>query len=331
MSWQTYFTTPGVAPPWLLGTIGTLKLRLTGATVDQLTGEPAVGGKSGYAAEVGNPVKCDASALPVIGKDRLLPQGGFESTSSYRQRLKLAFDTWQKFSGNDWGILIQTLIQITGLNGATAPRVRCISNSGAWNWFEAGADTTQPPWHWKSTSSSTAGGWLWDTSAPYGPDCDQQESAMHNANPWWRFWLVLESVGSAAFATQWVTLGTGGQPTLGNLTSGSLGFNNVAPSFWATLRTVLDPFRSAHSSLRWILVTFSSTLVNPANTPDDVHNPDGTWGHGYKIVSGQYQASWIANILPVPGTPPPPTFGAANYVTNNTFGYRISQGQYLPL
>lgn len=321
MSWQNFFTAPGVAPPWLLGTIGSLKLRLIGATVDQLTGEPAVGGKSGFAAEVGNPVKCDPSALPIIGNDRLIPQGGSESTASYRARLKASFDTWRQFSGNNWGIMLQVLAQITGLNGATAPRVRCISNSGVWSWFEAGADTTQPPW------LQTQGAWEWDQSAPHGPDVAPGQESF----AWWRVWMSLESVAPANFATQWPTLGTGGQPTLGNLTTGSLGFKNVAPSFWATLRGVVETFRARHAPIRWFLVTFSTSLINPGFIFDDVHNPDGTWGYGYKIVSGQYQASWIANILPVPGTPAHPSFGGSNYVTNQTFGYRISQGQYLPL
>lgn len=315
---KDFFVIPSIAPQWLLGAIGKLKLQTIGTTLDQLTGD--VTGKSAAAAEASMPTKCDVSALPLIGNDVLLTQGSAEPVANFRLRLKQAIDTWRQFAGNDWGIMLQALAQITGLNGATAPRVRVISNSGIWTWFEAGADTTQPPWY------QNQGAWEWDQSAPHGPDVTPGQESF----AWWRVWMSLESVGSAAFATQWPTLGTGGQPTLGNLATGSLGFQNVSPAVWNTLRSVLEVFRAKHSPIRWILVTFATNLINPAFTADDVHNPDGTWGYGYKIVGGQYVASWIANILPVPGAyggnPP----GSPNNLANATYGYRIVGGQYLP-
>jgi len=308
-------TTPGVAPPWLLGAIGKLKLQLFGATIDQLSGE--LTGKSSAAAEAGMPMKADATALPLIGNDRLITQGPNEPTATYRQRLRAATDTWRTFSGNDWGIMIQALSQFTGLNGATQPRIRCVSNSWVWNWFEAGADLTQPPWHAVKT-------WQWDTTIPPGsPDSGTPAQA------WWRTWMSVESVGATAFATQWPTLGTGGQPTLGNLTTGSLGFTNVAPAFWNSLRAILETFRSKQTAIRWILITFSQSLINPGFGADGSHNPAGDWGYGYKIVSGQYQATWITNVLPVPGAFGAQNFGSPNYQSHPEFGYRIVQGQYV--
>lgn len=318
MSFKDVLTTPGVAPPWLLGAVGKLKLQLWGATIDQLS--DGVAGKSAYAAEAGMPTKCDPSALPLIGQDRLITQGPAEPTATYRVRLKQAVDTWRQFAGNDWGIMIQVLAQVTGLNGASAPRVRCVNNSNIWRWFEAGADTTQPPWLSPGTFP-----WIWDTVAPGSPDTSNPSAA------WWRTWLSIESVGGAAFASQWPSLGTGGQPTLGNLTSGSLGFNNVSSSFWTGLRAILETFRAKQSAIRWVLVTFGTSLIDPSQGGDDTHNPDGTWGYGYEIISGQYQAAWAPNILPVPGAYGGDPPGSSNFNINATFGYRIVQGQYVPL
>ncbi len=320
---KDYLITPGLSPPWLLGPTGTAKLQTIGSTIDQLTGEGT--GKSTLAMQADWPTKADPTALPFIGQDTLVMQGPAETTAAYRLRLRSAYDTWRSFAGNDWGILLQVLSQFGGLNGITVtPRVRCVNNSGVWRWFDAGADSTQPP-------SFAVKQWNWDATNPPGsPDGNFSGLAQLQAY-WWRFWVSVESTGSSAFATQWPTLGTGGQPTLGSVANASLGFSNVNPSFWSSLRKILDTWKSRHAVLKYILVTFNSSLINPGSGPGGGINPDGTWGYGYKIASGVYGATWIASVLPVPGPVGMPPDGPPNNLAVPVFGYRISGGTYAAL
>jgi hypothetical protein len=64
-----------------------------------------------------------------------------------------------------------------------------------------------------------------------------------------------------------------------------------------SLATVARQFRCAATWIRGIIVSFSTTLFDPAQTADDVHNPDGSWGYWSKLSSGAYAPSRLSNAV----------------------------------
>jgi hypothetical protein len=102
------------------------------------------------------------------------------------------------------------------------------------------------------------------------------------------------------------SLGTPGAPTLGGSASTSLGFGNVPPSFWVTLRSVVQTFKAAHAWLRWIIVSYDSSWFNQDTGLIGTGMPDGTWGPNVVIDytshgQGIYVATRYSNARFVPG------------------------------
>src|ERR1700744_3387059 len=134
MSFEDTLTTPSVAPPWLLAENGDALLSAMGQAMDQLVV------KFDNAAQASMPTRCDASALPLIGNDRLMPQGANETTTNYRQRLRGSLHVWRDLAGTPWGVTRAVLNVLT----PQAPMVEHVTNTGAWDTFNAGADIAQP-------------------------------------------------------------------------------------------------------------------------------------------------------------------------------------------
>jgi len=225
------------------------------------------------------PTLCDPTALPIIGGDRLIPQGASETDDNYRLRLQAAFDAWQT-AGTPWAILRQTLLNLLSLKPAArlvADRYAgglipaTISNS-KWDTYAAGADVE----HAHPTHTVVApGNWDWDSVVRCpGSYC------------WSRFWFILESVGGNAWCTN--DSGTWGEPgdTWGDLIA------------WGTLDTPSGIFDALWDSiLLWkdanapcvaLIVSFDATHFDPGHAAGGGVNPDGTYGR-WSTMSGNVQ------------------------------------------
>lgn len=153
------FAIKEISPPWLSSGFGEKFLYNFGLGEDALTEKI----RQGILARV--PTQCDPTALPLIGADKLMTQGPSEQMSSFRTRLKRAWDTFQ-LSGETRAVLSNVLAYVT--NPATAPAVYTpaasivkVSDAGTyatWDTYYFTDDTTAPPSH----KTTTPINWNWD-------------------------------------------------------------------------------------------------------------------------------------------------------------------------
>ena len=260
-----------ISPVWLSAGVAERYLYDCGLALD------AVVEKFAQAARAGMPTKCDPTCLPHIGADRLMPQGLTESDDSYRVRLQQAIDTW-RIAGNPWSVLRQTLAYLL----AFTPRARIVASDyfetifgllivdSAWDTFEEEADTSKPPTH--------------DFVAPANFDWDRLSPVFGS----WgnhRYWLILYSFPD----NEWVLPG----PNWGDTgrkwgdTDVSWGLN-VPKTEIDGIRAIVGLVQSAGAWCRYIIVSFSDTLFDPAQPVGGAVNPDGYFGRHSKIVNGAY-------------------------------------------
>jgi hypothetical protein len=217
---------------------------------------------------------CDDSALTFIGNDRGVLRGLTESAESYRARLKRAIDDRRR-AGNAWAVLSQVL----GYLLSTTPAARTVSAqysaSGVatlanWQEYVAGADPERPP---RFTRDNT-GNWDWDSASP-----------TIGSWGWWRWYLVLEGGGALA-DTDWL-IGDADAPDIGNVETWCIGFG-CSWKVPASLRIIVRQWGS--SWCHWMIVTFDDSLFISTGTAG-AENPDGLYGHGWKVVAGHHVAS----------------------------------------
>ena len=113
-----------------------------------------------------------AQALPYLGADRVLVQAPAESNAAFILRLKSFLQTWQT-AGSAASVLRQILTYFTPYT----PLVRLVTNSGVWDWYDAGASIADMPIHAFIGTDSWAWGADWTTWAGH--------------DPWWRFWCLI--------------------------------------------------------------------------------------------------------------------------------------------
>lgn len=267
MTWAD--TIKALAPGNLQDPIGLAKLGTIGDALEELVGSK---GKIVQAVQARFPNLCDASVLPYIGNDRLIPQGLSEPTAAYRERLRVAVPLWSTLAGTPWGVLKATL----GCVSPVQPQVRHISQGpdgdthSGYSTFDAGADTTQPPWYVAQTPQFD-----WDGNAG-----DFTDPAPGHTDAWWRFWLVIYSTG-APWCTQCGTWGSSGKKW--GDTSKSWGFQ-TPPAVFRQIQQVIRQWKSNHAWCRWAIVSFSDAAFDPFQAMV----PDGSWGRWSKIRNGQY-------------------------------------------
>jgi hypothetical protein len=311
-------------PPPYQGTTGLAYLGAINAALN------SVWQKSLQAQLIHMPGLGDPTQLPLLGDDRLLVQGAFEYDQAFVERLSNAFATWQ-IAGNAWSELQQVAPQLasspTPFPITLLPGLRIVTDQQQWWYYPENTltDLAATPPFFVNTGTGLGGytSWNWDST---GPTPDKGLGAAVN-----RWWLILNAQAPNNWCVPWPVLDTAGQPNLDAAPGSSLDFANVSPSYWASLRAILETWRSANSWCRAIVVTFGD-ILQPDNRADGVNNPNGGWGYGYEIVAGQYQASALFTCPVVPGTPAAVQPGSANDKDQSaTWGYRIVQGQYISI
>lgn len=259
-----------VAPPWLQAGaygrgsgVGGRYLQTFGLELDTIFA------RAKYAAYNGLPSVCDPSAIPLLCADRVIYQGPSESTASITVRLMQAFDNW-RIAGGDWGVLREVLSLFSGF-GAGIPSARIVDDVQTWSYYGANPNLLVPPLHTASRSFHS-GQWNWDN--------DQEWTGLVPTQlPWYRYWLILDVLTPVVWTT---TEGAWGDPGNWGDTTESWGLGQPA-TFFQSMQAVIRARQQAGAWCRWIVVNFAANAYDPnlSNT-----EPDGTWSHWGKLVSG---------------------------------------------
>lgn len=221
-----------------------------------------------------NPVKCDSSALPTIGADRLVARGVTEVESSIRRRLQTSLEDWRR-AGNDWEVLRQALHILRELRPAARTVAARYTKSGfpwaiadsKWNSYAAGddADAKQP-----LRTLVEPGNWDWD-------------SVIRGVGSWsWsRIWVVIESIGGNAWCTPTTrTIGDGMRFGDGS----TLGVEGLVPGVVDSLWNEILSRKAANAYAMALIISFDASHFDPAEPAGGGINPNGTYGRWSKMV-----------------------------------------------
>lgn len=271
-----------ISPPFLQGPWGEKYLYNLGLADDALLE------KLNQAMRAHMPKVCDASALPYLGADRVLSQGPFETTASFRVRLQTSFDAWQR-AGSRRAVLQQVLGFMSGTQGTTSgtvPLGAIVSTSAAGTWatWDTQYNTstlTNPPAHASVTSSN----WNWD-----------------GVYQWWRAWLVLYFQSNSAIGPE----GTWGSGDTWGDASASWGTNQPV-STWQLLRSLVTLWKGGNTYYPFFILNFGGSTGVPGsefspNSAQGSGNPNGTWGTWATNVGGVMVASRATDSRYVDGT-----------------------------
>ncbi len=257
-----------ISPPWLFAAVGDLTAVAGKYVYAMGLADDALIQKQQWGQEAHMPTVCDPTALPLIGDDRVILRGFAEGDDAYRVRLQRAFETWQHAgsSRSDIGALLGYLTPF-------APIMRIVSNGGNWDFTPAGATPDTIPTHLRVVPTN----WHWDGGA-----------YADAASLWFRSWVI---VGTGV----WVKndpIGTPGRKFGDRI--GTIGCNatrNQVRSVQALVKT----WKSAHTYVPWIILSFDDTWFSPWLPPGDAKLPDGLWGPWHKVVGGVAVRSRTSN------------------------------------
>lgn len=279
-----------ISPPWLADGVAEKFLYTIGLGSDALLE------KLNQAMQARFPGRCDPSALPYIGNDRVMSQGPNEPNSAFALRLKKAFDTWQR-AGSRRSVLQQVLGYVSNSLNVSATQVPVGAIVGAtgstyatWDVFSSADDATKVPHHQRVAPAN----WNWD-----------------GTNNWWNQFLVLyfpliPTAGSSGTAAS-VSAPSGGFVTVTGLTGMSV-------SSVGKFLVVTGAANAANNGTFQIANYLSATSVaiaNPSGIGGDANNGALSW------TLGSYPAIGPA---PVWGTP------GATWGGNTSWGLSVSSG-----
>lgn len=264
-----------LSPPWLAGGFGERFLYAIGLASDVLLE------KMDEAMKAHLPTYADPSALPAIGADRVMAQGVSELATSFAQRLKRAFDAWQR-AGSSLAVLDQTVPYLGQPTQSTSmlPTGVIVGTNGTtttWQTLYANASTGAPPTLYSAQSVN----WNWD-----------------GTYPWWRKWLVLffYQVAGASGSAASIGLGSDNFFTvtgLSGLTPGA-----TPNGLYLTLSNTSSAANNGAFQVTQILSTSSCIVAIPSGVQSDANNGSIVWSLGQypstapAPVWGSPQASW---------------------------------------
>lgn len=204
------------------------------------------------------PTVATPTALPYIGRDRVLPRGILESDESYALRLQ-RWRTYWRGAGKAYSLMRQIQAFLT----PSKPRIRIVNESGTWR-------TLNPDGTTEVVETYGAVNWDWDSQ-----DLPS------------RFWIIIYSD-----AGPWNPDGTWGDGKKWN-DGRTWGTTAVFEQIDA-LRAIVREFKSAGDLCQNIIVAFDPTSFNPLAAPGSPGMPDGTWGHWSKVSGGVHVPARLA-------------------------------------
>lgn len=210
------------------------------------------------------PLKAIPSALSLLGADRLIDRGNFETDEGYAIRLSQAFTDWH-FAGMPRAIIRQ----IVGWLSPKNPEIKNVDNFDQWFIYEDQTNTTLPP---KKIVNTLA--WDWDGTT---------------GNTLFRYWTIIfiNNIGTAWTASEsvWGTAGS----TWGDDTESESWGLSVPHTYAIALRKIINNFGSAHSFCQNIIVALDNTKFDETNLSSFPN--DGLWGQYSKVISTVYVES----------------------------------------
>lgn len=198
------------------------------------------------------PDVCPEDALPAMSRDRGIRRGPFETSASFRTRLRFWLDVWRG-AGVGGAMLDEIAAFLT-------PR-SCVIRI----WTQAGLVYTRAVDGTLTIDRVATGLWNWDG----------------HTELFARFWVVIYSTGGVPWSRDG-TWGDGehwgdGAPTA---TWGSTATTTEV----AVIRQIIADRKPAASVCPKVIVAFDGTMFAPTDTAPPL--PDGTWANYSKIVGG---------------------------------------------
>jgi hypothetical protein len=201
-----------------------------------------------------------ATALPYIARSRGILRGVNESDTSFAARLLLWLDRW-RIAGSM--LAVAHAMQDYAANGAV---VKVVNRAGVMLTLNTDGKT----WSVNYTS-----GWNWDgTSNP------------ERAGFWSECWVII-------FNPPWAQFGgwPAGPSPLGALNMPAIDHDNI--------KAMLQQWKSAHTFIRCVILSYDPTLFDPTNTAKMPNGKFGQWsyptsGNAAKVISDRYTAPFNA-------------------------------------
>ena len=275
-----------ISPPWLAQGTNEKYMYNFGLACDALLE------KLNQAVKAHMPGLGTPTALPYIGRDRVMVQGPYEDNDNFATRLSKAFDTWQR-AGSARAVMGQAMTYVTGFDAeeaGQAPRCVIVGTDGEgvytnWHTYFNTSDLEKAPAYIrKDNITATSGVWDWDGEYLY-----------------FRRWLVLFfGPGSTIEGEETWGNGTWGE------SDGSWGFN-IESTFFDVLRGLVRLWKSASTYYPWFIFSFnggdgSAGYEFSPNSVTGAGNPDGTWGTWGTTIDGAYIPSRPDDCRFVDGT-----------------------------
>lgn len=211
------------------------------------------------------------TALPLIAHDRGLLRGMTDTDASFSARLITWLDRWRQAGSQ---IAIARAIQdYVGGN----PKVKVVSRAGVMTTLEAGG----------ASSSVQTVTWDWDSiSNPERANGAHLGWNTAGALFWAEIWIIIYAPPWTQFAG-W----PGGPSPLGALNMPRIDDENI--------KTLLAQWKSAHTFVRAVILTYDATLFDPSNSAKMPNGKFGQWsyptsGNGAKHISDRYTAPFNA-------------------------------------
>ena len=207
------------------------------------------------------------TALPLIGRDRVMRRGFDESDESYGARLAQWLPT-KRTMGNAFSIMRQ----VKGYLSPHTPKMRVVNASGTWYTLNSD-DTVEIHQTWPTQNFD------WDGQ---------------NATLYTRCWLIIYPPSSL-----WVPGPTIGDPSLWGGAVGTTGYtigSTATPEQVASIRAILAENRCGGDRFEKIIIAFDPNSFDPTGAPG-APLPDGTWAECVKLSGGNYVPSRISTAI----------------------------------
>jgi len=255
-------------PPWLTARLASGKVRgfkflYVHALLADLGIENAYQGLQARFPGLGT-----RSALPYIGRDRVIRRGYNESDESYAARLVTWLDTWRG-AGTPFTILKE----IQAYLGAPTPIVRIVNQTGTW-YTRAADGTPSIVQTWPTPN------WVWD----------------NDASQITRYWVLVYVTAGSPFATE----GTWGDGATSWGDGGTWGTTATSEQV-SSLQAIIKDFSNPGDRCSHIIIAFDPASFDPLAAPGSPGIPDGTWGHASKNVGGVQVPSRLATARYIDG------------------------------
>ena len=250
-----------MVPPWLADrfplplTNGFRFLYCNAAVLDAFM-QVAVEGLRAKYPGIGTP-----TALPYLGRDRLILRGPDESDAHYAARLVGWLQAW-RLAGSAVAVLNQLYDYFSP---ATPPLLRLVTNWGTW--YTLAPDGTLTIQRY---TMGEAAPWNWDNR----PDL------------WARCWVIIYSPNGVPWGPDraW---GEGGKWGDGRRWGTTATRDQVV-----SIQQIVAQWKGAHALYPNVIISFDPAAFAPDGSGAQ---PDGTWGTYYKIVGGVAVPSRYAN------------------------------------